>query len=65
MPFQIICLRNKGFWSKVATIMAGFTMVIFATAAVFPLHNSANDTIQNSNTIITATAELEETQKDA
>ena len=36
MPFQVICFRNKRFWNKVVSVMAGFALVIVAMAAVFP-----------------------------
>ncbi len=36
MRFQVICPKNKAFWSKFASIMAGFVGVIVAVVAVFP-----------------------------
>ena len=30
MRFQVICPRNKRFWSKFVTIMAGFCSVVVA-----------------------------------
>lgn len=43
MPFQVICLRNKMFWSRFVSIMAGFTMAIVAMAVVFPAEKSTTD----------------------
>ncbi len=53
MPFQVICMKNKAFWNRVITIMAGFAMVIVVMAAVFPIQNS-NSTNIATPTITTA-----------
>ncbi len=55
MPFQVITMKNKSFWSRVVTALAGFTMVIIAMAIVFPLHTTNNNNIQVDSTISTAT----------
>ncbi len=54
MPFQVITMKNKSFWSRVITALAGFAMVITAMAIVFPLH-SASDTAQVDSAISTTT----------
>ena len=55
MPFQVITMKNKSFWSRVVTALAGFTMVIIAMAIVFPLQTTNNNNIQVDSTISTAT----------
>ena len=64
MPFQIICARNKGFWSKIITALCGFTRVITAMAVVFPITPADNTTVQpQTETISTiTTTETEENQ---
>lgn len=59
MPFEIICLRNKHFWSKLVTAVCGFAMVITAMAVVFPLNSSSNDVAQYTQTTTTTTTEQE------
>lgn len=60
MPFEIICLRNKHFWSKLVTAVCGFAMVITAMAVVFPLSSSSgNDVAQYTQTTTTTTTEQE------
>ena len=41
MPFQVICMRNKIFWSKVVSAMSVFAFVIVAMAALFPLNKNS------------------------
>ena len=64
MPFQIICARNKGFWSKIITALCGFTLVIAIMAAVFPITSADNSVVQPQTETITTitTTETDENQ---
>ncbi len=66
MPFQIICARNKGFWSKIVTAICGFALVIVAMAVVFPI--SSVDNTQSATQIdsfATITTETQAEQENA
>ena len=62
MPFQIICMKNKQFWSKFVSVMCGFALVIAAMVVVFPT-NSTADTSQTIQTQTTTTTTAEETNE--
>lgn len=61
MPFQIICMKNKQFWSKFVSVMCGFALVIAAMVVVFP--TSTADTSQTIQTQTTTTTTAEETNE--
>ena len=54
MPFQIICAKNKQFWSKIISAVCGFALVIVAMVAVFPATSDSSTTIEAQTTTITA-----------
>lgn len=58
MPFEIICAKNRHFWSKMITAVCGFAMVITAMAVVFPLNTASN--VDASQTVTTTTTTEEE-----
>ncbi len=63
MPFQIICMKNKQFWSKFVSVMCGFALVIAAMVIVFPTNNTdTSQTIQTQTTTTTAEASDSEQQ---
>ena len=57
MPFQVISMKNKSFWSRVITAIAGFTMVIIAVAVVFPIGETETTTQVQTQTQTTTTVE--------
>ncbi len=54
MPFQIICAKNKLFWSKIISAVCGFALVIAAMVVVFPVNSVDPATAVESPTTITA-----------
>lgn len=61
MPFEVICMKNRRFWSRVVTALAGFAMVITAMAVVFPLNQTDNSSQVQIQT--TTTQEYQENSK--
>ena len=55
MDFEIICMRNKRFWSRFVTAICGFAMVITAMAVVFPMHGDDSTQSQFTQTTTTTT----------
>ena len=64
MPFQIICLKNKKFLSRVVSIMAGFAFVICAMAVIFPASKDKTEIMSNHTTQATYTTQTTDTETE-